>query len=70
MTKIILAAALAFGIAGTAFAEGEGYATTGDWREIPATPAPSSVQAPSTTVPAPATTSAAPSFQFTDGNVG
>lgn len=34
MTKTILAAVLTFGIAGAALAEGEGVATTGDWREI------------------------------------
>ena len=34
MTKTILAAVLTFGLAGAALAEGEGAATTGDWREI------------------------------------
>ncbi len=54
MTKTILAAVLMLGTVGAALAEGEGFATTGDWREIPAHPASASLgwfsqsQAPAT----------------------
>jgi len=38
MSKTILAAVLSLGFAGAALA-GEGYATTGDWREVVIQPA-------------------------------
>ncbi len=55
MTKTILAALLVLGTAGAAFAEGEGFATTGDWREIQPRPA-SSAQGLVSQIPAPTTT--------------
>ena len=39
MIKTILAAVFTLGLAGAALAEGEGFATTGDWREIKTQPA-------------------------------
>ena len=39
MSKIALVTILAIGFAGAAFAEGEGYNGTGDWREIKVEPA-------------------------------
>lgn len=60
MIKTILAAVLTFGIAGAALAEGEGVATTGDWREIKTQPA-----SQMTDQTAPITLSG--SFEFNDG---
>jgi len=64
MTKTILAAVLTLSFAGAALAEGEGYATTGDWREVKVTPT-ASAQVTSKPVPAPAHSVA--SFQFNEG---
>lgn len=59
MTKFLLATVLTLGLAGAALAEGEGFATTGDWREIK----PHAAQMTDNT--APITLSG--NFEFNDG---
>jgi len=71
MTKIILAAVLSLGFAGAALAEGEGYATTGDWREVKIEPVTSTHHSVSTPAQAPAPASVATgSFQFNNAAGG